>query len=108
MKRPRRLTLGVLSPPLLRWYRWQDKQDSMELFEKCPICGGELVEKEVEKVLKGGANTAILRVKTEVCLHCGERLYRPETVAYFEEIRQKLSTEDVGEFEPVGKTYQVA
>ena len=80
----------------------------MRLFEKCPICGGELVEKEVEKVLKGGANTAILKVKAEVCLHCGERLYRPETVAHFEEIREKLSTEDVGGFEPVGKTYQVA
>ena len=26
--------------------------------EECPICGGELVQKEVEKVLKGGANTA--------------------------------------------------
>jgi len=80
----------------------------MRLFEKCPICGGELVEKEVEKVLKGGANTAILKVKAEVCLHCGERLYRSETVTHFEEIREKLSAEDVGEFEPVGKTYQVA
>ena len=80
----------------------------MKLFEKCPVCGGELVDKEVEKVLKGGSNTAILRVKAEVCLHCGERLYRPETVTQFEEIREKLSTEDVGEFEPVGKTYQVA
>jgi YgiT-type zinc finger domain-containing protein len=80
----------------------------MRLFEKCPNCGGELEEKEVEKVLRGGANTAILKVKAEVCLHCGERLYRPETVAHFEEIREKLSNEDVAEFEPVGKTYQVA
>jgi YgiT-type zinc finger domain-containing protein len=79
----------------------------MRLFEKCPNCGGELEEKEVEKVLRGGANTAILKVKAEVCLHCGERLYRPETVAHFEEIREKLSNEDVAEFEPVGKTYQV-
>ena len=60
----------------------------MKLFEKCPICGGELVEKEVEKVLKGGSNTAILKVTAEVCLHCGERLYRPETVAHFEEVRK--------------------
>ena len=80
----------------------------MKLFEKCPICGGELVEKEVEKVLKGGSNTAILKVKAEVCLHCGERLYRPETVSRFEEIREKLSAEDVTEYELVGKTYQVA
>lgn len=64
------------------------------------------MEKEVEKVLKGGSNTAILKVKAEVCRHCGERLYPRETVAHFEEIREKLTTEDVGEFEPVGKTYQ--
>jgi YgiT-type zinc finger domain-containing protein len=88
--------------------RRQNKENAMKLFEKCPICGGELVEKEVEKVLKGGSNTAILRVKAEVCLHCGERLYRAETVRRFEEIRKKLSVEDVGEFELVGKTYQVA
>jgi YgiT-type zinc finger domain-containing protein len=80
----------------------------MRLFEKCPVCGGELAEKEVEKVLKGGSNTAILTVKAEVCLHCGERLYGPETVAHFEDIRTKLATEDVAEFEPVGRTYQVA
>jgi YgiT-type zinc finger domain-containing protein len=84
------------------------KDNALKLLEKCPICGGELVEKEVEKVLKGGANTAVLKVKAEVCLHCGERLYRPKTVSHFEEIREKLSNEDVGECEPVGKTYQVA
>jgi hypothetical protein len=66
------------------------------------------MEKEVEKVLRGEANTAILKMKAEVCVHCRERLYRPETLAYFEEIREKLSKEDVGECEPVGKTYQVA
>jgi YgiT-type zinc finger domain-containing protein len=47
----------------------------MKPFEKCPVCGGELVEKEVEKLLKGGVNTAVVRVAAEVCLQCGERLY---------------------------------
>ena len=28
--------------------------------EKCPVCGGELVEKDVEKLLKGGRHTAVL------------------------------------------------
>jgi YgiT-type zinc finger domain-containing protein len=79
----------------------------MRLFRKCPICGGDLVEKEVEKVLRGGSNAALLRGKAEVCLHCGERLYTPETVTHFEQIREKLSNEDVGEFKPVGMTYQV-
>ncbi|HIC91820.1 MAG TPA: YgiT-type zinc finger protein [Syntrophaceae bacterium] len=80
----------------------------MKLFEKCPICGGEITQKEVEKVLKGGTNTAIIKVMAEVCLHCGERLYTPETVSRFEEIRRKLSKEDVSEFVPIGKTFQVA
>lgn len=88
--------------------RRQDQEATMRLFEKCPVCGGELVEKEVEKLLKGGSNTAFLRVIAEVCLHCGERLYRPETVAQFEDIRKKLAADDVAEFEPVGRTYQVA
>jgi len=33
------------------------------------------VEKEVEKILRGGAHTALLKVRAEVCLRCGERLY---------------------------------
>jgi len=80
----------------------------MKLFEKCPVCGGDLVAKEVEKVLRGGTNTAIVNVKAEVCLHCGERLYSPDTISRFEDIREKLTQDDVSEFEPIGKTFQVA
>lgn len=80
----------------------------MKPFDKCPVCGGELVEKEVKKLLKGGVNTAVLRVTAEICLQCGERLYTEETVRRFEQIRQKLATEDVAEFQLLGQTYQVA
>ena len=80
----------------------------MKLFEKCPVCGGELIEKEVEKLLKGGENTAIIKVKAEVCLHCGERLYAPEVITHFEEIRKKLETGKIEDFIEVGKSYQVA
>ena len=80
----------------------------MRLFERCPICKGEIADKEVEKVLKGGTNTAIIKVKAEVCLHCGERLYTPETVSRFEDIREKLTQEDISEFELIGKTFHVA
>jgi hypothetical protein len=34
----------------------------MQPFEKCPACSGDLVEKDVEKVLRGGVNTAVLKV----------------------------------------------
>ncbi len=79
----------------------------MRPFEKCPVCGGELIEKDVEKLLRGGVNTAIIRVKAEVCLHCGERLYSQETVKRFDEIRKKLERKEVANFQPIGQSFQV-
>ncbi|MBM4030265.1 MAG: YgiT-type zinc finger protein [Planctomycetes bacterium] len=76
-------------------------------FPECPLCGGEMVEKEVEKVLRGGTNTAVVKVHAEVCLRCGERLYSVETVRRFEQIRAKLERQEVEEFRPIGHSYQV-
>ncbi|CBE68304.1 MAG: YgiT-type zinc finger protein [Candidatus Methylomirabilis oxygeniifera] len=77
-------------------------------FNKCPICGGELVEKDVEKLLKGGVHTAVLQVRAEVCLRCGERLYSEETVRRFEQVRRKLERHDVEGFQPLGRSFHVA
>ncbi len=79
----------------------------MSELDKCPICGGELVEKEVEKLLKGGSNTAVVRVKALVCTRCGERLYTAATVRRFEQIRRKLARQDVADFRPIGQFFQV-
>ncbi|MBW6518840.1 MAG: YgiT-type zinc finger protein [ANME-2 cluster archaeon] len=76
-------------------------------FEKCPVCGGDLEEKQVEKLLKGGVHTAVIKVRAEVCLHCGERLYSQETVKRFEDIRTKLERKDVSSFKQIGQSYQV-
>ena len=76
-------------------------------FDKCPICGGELVEKQVEKLLRGGPHTAVVSVRAEVCLCCGERLYSQETVRRFEEIRAKLERQQTAEFEEMGLSFQV-
>jgi YgiT-type zinc finger domain-containing protein len=76
-------------------------------FEKCPVCGGELEEKEVEKLLKGGVHVAALKVKADVCLHCGERLYSQETVKLFEGIRKKLERKETANFQPIGQSFQV-
>jgi len=75
-------------------------------FNKCPVCGGEVLEKEVEKLLRGGSDTAVVKVKAEVCLHCGERLCPKETISRFEEIRAKLSKADVKDFTPLGHSYK--
>ena len=66
----------------------------MTPFEKCPVCGGELETKQVEKLLRGGDNTVSLKVTAEVCQHCGERLYTEDIVRSFEEIRANLQKQE--------------
>ena len=77
-------------------------------FRSCPVCGGELVEKQVEKLLRGGNDTEVLEVQDEVCLRCGERLYSVETVRQFEQVRAKLERGRVEEFQPLGQSFKVA
>jgi YgiT-type zinc finger domain-containing protein len=77
-------------------------------FEQCPVCGGELVGKEVEKLLRGGVHTAAIRVQADVCQHCGEHLYSESTVRRFEEIRTKLERQETAEFLRMGTSFQVA
>ena len=80
----------------------------MKPFEKCPICGGELLEKEVEKLLRGGMHTAVLHVKAHVCLKCGERVYSSDLVRKFEDIRSRLENNRLEGFQPLGTTFKVA
>jgi len=65
------------------------------------------VENEVEKLLLGGEHTAVLSVRAEVCLHCGELLYSRKDVERFEEIRDKLERQETSEFRPLGQSFQV-
>lgn len=77
-------------------------------FDQCPVCGGPLEEKTVEKLLRGGPNTAVVKVRCDVCLHCGERLYSEQTVRRFEEIRAKLEEQRTEGFNPMGRFFEVA
>ena len=81
------------------------ESEKMKPFEKCPVCGGELEEKEVEKIIHGGQHTAILKVNADVCLHCGERLYSEDAVMQFQNIRHKLKRQEVKEFQAIGQTF---
>jgi YgiT-type zinc finger domain-containing protein len=75
--------------------------------KKCPVCSGELVEKEVTKLLRGGIDVASLKVRAEVCLNCGERLYSQDTVRRFAQIRAKLERGETAEFQPLGRSFEV-
>ena len=81
---------------------------AMPPFPKCPICGGEIVRKPVEKIVRGGNHTAILAIEADVCLHCGERLYSVDQVRHFEQVRDKLERQDVEDMREVGRTFRVA
>ena len=77
-------------------------------FEKCPVCGGALEQKRVEKLLRGGGNTVTMMVNAEVCGHCGERLYQEDVVRSFEEIREKLRKKEFTRFKALGQSFTVA
>ena len=79
----------------------------MTPFEKCPVCGGEVVERQVQKLVRGGRHTASITVLAEVCLHCGERLYSSDVVRKFEEIRTKLERQETNEFQPIGQAFEI-
>ncbi len=79
----------------------------MKPFEKCPVCGGDLVNKQVEKLLRGGGNTVCMKVSAEVCLHCGERLYAEDVVKSFEEIRVKLRKHEFSHLKSLGQSFTV-
>lgn len=76
-------------------------------FEKCPVCGGELETKRVEKLLRGGDNTVALKVDADVCRHCGERLYAENVIKAFEVIRKKLEQHDFGNLKAVGQSFTI-
>ena len=75
--------------------------------KKCPICEGELKTKQVEKILKGGNHTAIIKVEAEVCLNCGERLYKPDIVRQFAQIRTKLKNQQTEDFQAIGQSFHI-
>jgi YgiT-type zinc finger domain-containing protein len=82
------------------------KRRFKEALAACPVCGGELVEKRVAKLLRGGTDTATIEVDALVCQRCGERLYPEETVRHFERIRAKLRRGETQDMTLVGSSYE--
>ena len=76
--------------------------------QKCPTCQGELETKQIEKMLKGGNNTAVTQVEAEVCAKCGEKLYKPDVVSQFTQIRAKLRNQQTEDFQVIGQSFRIS
>jgi YgiT-type zinc finger domain-containing protein len=61
-----------------------------------------------DRILSVNYNTELVKVKADVCDHCGERYYESETVRYFERIKNELKNNDCKQLIPVGIAYKVA
>lgn len=79
----------------------------MELKE-CPLCGGEIIKKEVEKLIRGGNDIAAIIVSADACSRCGEVYFSRKDIELFEGIKEKLKDHEVESFVHIGRSYQVA
>ena len=79
----------------------------MKPMEQCPVCGGALTTRLVDKVLSGGGNTVSMKVSADVCDKCGEQLYPAKLMQSFEEIRSKLRTQDFSHLRPTGQSFTI-
>lgn len=66
----------------------------MGMFKECVVCGGEVVEREVEKVLRGDGHEKNVKIQVAVCLRCGEHFYGPQAIKRFAEVKAKSKASD--------------
>ena len=77
------------------------------MLTKCALCGGDIRQGKVEKVIRVENNVVIVSVDAEVCQQCGEAYYTPKTVEKLQEMRKKLKEAiKIEELcTPAGQTY---
>jgi YgiT-type zinc finger domain-containing protein len=70
---------------------------------KCVICKStNIIKKSVEEEIKIGHDIVLFVLDTFVCQSCGERYYDRKTMQKLEDVKVRLSKEDV-ELEDVGR-----
>ncbi|MFQ6055560.1 MAG: YgiT-type zinc finger protein [Methanosarcinales archaeon] len=79
------------------------------IISKCIICGGNVIQKEVEEEVRIGNNFIIIEnVEAGVCAECGERYYPPGVVDKIREIEKSLvNKEKIKKLDIIGNTYKL-
>lgn len=80
----------------------------MTASNKCPVCKSTLVEKEVEKFLKSNGDTAVLKVRAEVCSQCNMKFFAPGIIAKIAGVKNKLKKGHTKGFIVTGKSYKIS
>jgi YgiT-type zinc finger domain-containing protein len=59
----------------------QEVEEVTASLSRCARCGAtDLEDREIEKLVRGGADVAALRAHATVCRHCGERYFPNEAI----------------------------
>jgi YgiT-type zinc finger domain-containing protein len=77
------------------------------LVECCPICGGEVTERNVSEIVQGGNHTATLKIDVLVCLSCNERLYSLSDIQKMEQLKDKLERQETADLTAIGQSFAV-
>ncbi|HDN80389.1 MAG: YgiT-type zinc finger domain-containing protein [Chloroflexi bacterium] len=80
---------------------------SKNIVSICPVCGGEVVIKKVEKLIRRGRDVLIVQVEAGVCTKCGEHIYDLETQELFQRLRQGESLFPAFHLHRIGYAYEV-
>jgi YgiT-type zinc finger domain-containing protein len=80
----------------------------MAVSKKCPVCKSTLVEKKVEKFLTSNGDTAVLKLRADVCPRCNMKFFAPGIVAEIAKVKNKLKKGETKGFIVTGKSYRIA
>ena len=78
------------------------------MITRCPLCGGEvhIVTKDI--LVQAGHHAALLRgERVGECERCGEEFYTPETIQRMEDLKKRLSANNLSGLKPVGQFFIV-
>jgi YgiT-type zinc finger domain-containing protein len=82
----------------------QEVEEVTASLSRCARCGAtDLEDREIEKLVRGGADVAALRAHATVCRHCGERYFPNEAIRALEQVRRVLSEGKVAGFRTLGR-----
>jgi len=60
----------------------------------CPMCGGQLVLKQVDHEVSVGPHQKVIKVPAFICKKCGERIYTEEADETIKKLEEEMTAID--------------